>query len=54
MQEEYDSFMANETWKFAPLPKGRKSIGYKWVFCPKKYALNEVVRYKAKLLAKEF
>ena len=54
MQEEYDSLMANGTWELAPLPKNRKSVGSKWVFCTKKDASGQVVRHKARLVAKGY
>ena len=44
MQEEYDSFMANSTWELANLPKDRKNVGCKCVFCTKNDALGENVR----------
>ena len=54
MQEEYDSLMANGTWELAPLPKGRRSVGCKWVFRTKKDASDEVVYQKTRLVAKGF
>ena len=30
--EEMATLQKNETWKIMPLPKGKKAIGYKWVF----------------------
>src|SRR3954453_3466851 len=54
MQEEYASLMANDTWKLAPLPNGRKSVGRKWVFRTKRDAQGNVVRYKARLVARGF
>jgi len=30
MQEEYDSFMTNNTWTLVPLPAGRKPVSCKW------------------------
>ena len=54
MQEEYASLMANGTWELAPLPKGRKSVGCKWVFRTKRDAQGNVVRYKARLVARGF
>jgi hypothetical protein len=32
MQQEYDSFMKNNTWTLVPLCVGRKPISCKWVF----------------------
>jgi hypothetical protein len=32
MNEEYRSLMANNTWDFVPLPKGRKNVRCKWVY----------------------
>lgn len=54
MQKEYDFLMTNGTWELVLLPKGRKSVGCKWMFCTKKYATGEVVHYKARLMAKGF
>ncbi len=54
MQEEYNSFMANNTWTLVPLPVGRKSVSCKWVFKVKQGANGEVECYKAKLMARGF
>ena len=54
MQEEYGSLIANGTWELAALPMGRKSVGCKWVFRTKKDASGEVVRHKARLVARGF
>jgi hypothetical protein len=54
MQEEYDSFMINNTWTLVPLPVGRKPVSCKWVFKIKQGANGKVERYKAKLVAKGF
>ena len=32
MDEEMQSLVKNHTWKLARLPKGKKEIGYKWVY----------------------
>jgi hypothetical protein len=52
MQEEYDSFMTNNTWTLVPLPVGRKPVSYKWAFKIKQNANGEVERYKARLVAR--
>ena len=54
MDEEYKLLMANGTWELTPIPKNRTSIGYKWVFRAKRDAMSDVVRYKARPVAKEF
>ncbi len=54
MQEEYGSLMANGTWELIPLPKDRKSVGCKWVFCTKRDASGHIVRHKARLVAKGY
>ena len=35
-------------------PKGVKPIGYKWVFVQKRNENNEIIRYKAQLVAEGF
>ena len=54
MQEEYESLMGKGTWELAALPNDRKSVGCKWVFRTKRDVLGQVVRYKARLLAKGY
>ena len=54
MQEVYESLMGKGTWELAALPKDRKSVGSKWVFCTKRDALGQVVCYKARQVAKGY
>jgi hypothetical protein len=54
MQEEYDSFMTNNTSTLVPLPAGRKLVSCKWVFKIKQGANGEVEHYKARLVARGF
>jgi hypothetical protein len=54
MQEEYDSFITNNTWSLVPLPIGRKPVSCKWVFKIKQGANGEVEHYKARLVARGF
>ena len=54
MQEEYAALIAEGTWELAPLPSKRSSVGCKWVFSTKRDALGNVVRYKARLVARGF
>lgn len=36
------------------LPKGRKSVGFKWIFRTKKDALGDIIRYMARLVTKGY
>ena len=54
MQEEYNAFTANGTWKLTKIPKDCKSVGCKWMFHTKKDVLNNIVRYKTQLIAKGY
>ena len=35
MKEEMNSLYKNDTWELTELPKGKKTIGYKWVYAKK-------------------
>ena len=52
--EEYKSIIKNYTWDFIPLPQQRKAISCKWKFTHKKDENGKIVRYKAKLIGREF
>ncbi|KAJ0621799.1 putative RNA-directed DNA polymerase [Helianthus annuus] len=54
MNNEMEALHRNNTWVIVDLPKGRKSIGCKWVYKIKYKASGEVERYKARLVAKGF
>ena len=55
MDEEMQSLVKNHTWKLATLPKGKKEIGYKWVYAQKEgFPSKNYVRYKARLVAKGY
>jgi hypothetical protein len=54
LRKEYALLMANGTWELTMLPKGCKNVGCKWVFCTKKNASGEIVKYKAWLVAKDY
>ena len=44
MEEEYNSIMKNQTWSLVDLPKGKKTIGTKWVY---KSSTNQMVLLKS-------
>ena len=50
---EYSALMENNTWELE-LPKWRKAIGCKWVFCVKYDGNGEVERFKGRLVAQGF
>ncbi|KAM1707524.1 hypothetical protein ACFX13_000668 [Malus domestica] len=54
MQVEMEALQKNNTWSMVPLPKGKKSVGCKWVFTIKHKADGTIDRYKARLVAKGF
>ncbi|KAL0447991.1 UNVERIFIED_CONTAM: Retrovirus-related Pol polyprotein from transposon TNT 1-94, partial [Sesamum latifolium] len=55
IQDELDSRNKREVFgPITPTPKGVKPVGYKWVFVRKRNERNEVVRYKARLVAQGF
>jgi hypothetical protein len=54
MKEEMHALQKNKTWELVPLPKGKRAVGYKWVFTVKQNPKGEVDRYKARLVAKGY
>lgn len=55
MEIELKSLEKREVFgQIAHTPKGVKPVGYKWVFVRKRNEKNEIVRYKARLVAQGF
>lgn len=54
MQCEIDAIEKNKTWVLTDLPPGRKAISLKWVYKVKKNTKDEVVKYKARIVARGF
>jgi len=54
MQEELDQFERNQVWLFTSRPKNHLVIGTKWVFRNKLDENGNVVRNKARLVAKDY
>lgn len=52
MDEEMSSHSQNDTWSLTKLPKGRTAITAKWVFKTKSDDNGNIVRYKARLVAR--
>lgn len=54
IQQEYDSLIENQTWTVVDLPQGRKALTAKWVLKKKIGPAGEVLKYKARLVARGF
>ena len=54
MQDELESLQKCQTWTLVPLLKQRKAIDNRWVIVKKMNPQNEVLRYKARLVARGF
>ena len=54
MDEEIHSIEKNNTWEITSLPKGKKSIGVKWVYKTKYQPDGQVDRLKARLVVKGY
>ncbi|MBE2321316.1 hypothetical protein DVA67_035700, partial [Solirubrobacter sp. CPCC 204708] len=55
MNEEIGSLHKNRTWELVQLPKGKKTIGCKWIYTKKEGVPGkDNIRYKARLVAKGY
>lgn len=54
MKEELESIEKNKTWEFIDLLYRKKPIGVRWVFKVKENPMGEIIKHKAKLVAKRF
>lgn len=54
MTEDIGSLHKNNTWKICKLPKGRKTVGCKWIFKIKTNQNGEIDRFKARLVVQGF
>ena len=54
IREELATLQKAGTWELVDPPQGANIIGSKWVFCAKKDATGNVVRYKARLVSQGF
>jgi hypothetical protein len=52
MLAEMDSIQGNKTWVLSDLPHGHRAIGLKWVFKVKKDPTANIVKHKARFVAK--
>ncbi|XP_057781185.1 uncharacterized protein LOC130999616 [Salvia miltiorrhiza] len=54
MKKEISALNRNHTWEKCRLPKGKKTVGCKWVFTIKRRPDGSIERYKARLVAKGY
>lgn len=54
MTKEHESLMQNDVWELVELPKGRTAVGGMWTFAVKRGSSGEVLRYKARYVAKGY
>jgi hypothetical protein len=52
IKSEYDSLVFRKTWTLVPCPAGRKLVDSKWVYKLKRDANGQIVRNKARLVAR--
>ena len=54
MQDEMDALEKNKSWDLVELPKGKKTVGCKWVYKLKTGVDDTEKRYRARLVAKGY
>jgi hypothetical protein len=52
--QEIDSVKRNQTWELADLPQGHRAITLKWVYKLKRNEAGDIVKHKARLVARGF
>ena len=54
MKAEYDSLQKNEVWDIVEITEGRNLVTGKWNFALKRNSKGEIIRYKARYVARGF
>ena len=54
MRREYDALVENETWELSELPADKKALHGRWVFCIKPDDNGDILKYKARFVAKGY
>ena len=54
MQDEMRSMSTNDVWDLETIPKGAKTVSYKWVYKTKHDSKENVERFKVQLVVKGF
>ncbi|KAM0986195.1 hypothetical protein ACFX14_013409 [Malus domestica] len=54
MNDEMETLQKNSTWEMTILPKGKRTVGCRWIYTVKFKADGTIERYKARLVAKGY
>jgi hypothetical protein len=54
MKDEIKSMSTNKSWDLEKIPKGAKTVGCKWVYKIKYDSQENIDKFKARLVAKEY
>lgn len=54
MTQEFEVLYANDTWELVTLPKGKNTVGCKWVYKIKHRVDRSVERFKVRLVVKGY
>ena len=54
MKAEYDSLQKNEVWDIVEMPEGKNLVTGKWHFAFKQNSKGEIIRHKARYVARGF
>lgn len=54
MNEEMKALQENQTWELVDLPKGKKTVGCRWIYTIKLDSDGNIDRFKARLVAKGY
>jgi hypothetical protein len=54
MKDEMKSMKLNDVWDLEEIPKGAKTVGYKWVYKTKYDSRGNIEKFKVRLVAKVF
>jgi hypothetical protein len=54
MNDEMESLQKNSTWEMTIFPKGKRTVGCRWIYIVKFKADGSIKRYKARLVAKGY
>ena len=54
MKAEYDSLQKNEVWDIVEMPEGKNLVTGKWHFALKQNSEGEIIRHKARYVARGF